>query len=200
MAYAEERLGGREHYAGGAAHPRSAATARARTAFPRGPRGGAPPLSTPPSGARSSPPPPRLRPGRSAFERRREAASAMASLGCLLCLLVLLCGAANLGLSAHNAAKLRKPIIGKKERRASRAAAAGGACGSLPSGSRERAPFQGHRTTRLRRVPFCIVTRAEPRLLWIVLKYSSISRGIQVAMEEGGSIMKSLAIFFFVHS
>nr|KAF6404804.1 gamma-glutamyl hydrolase [Rousettus aegyptiacus] len=36
----------------------------------------------------------------------------MASLGRLLCLLVLLCGAANLALSAHNAAKLRKPIIG----------------------------------------------------------------------------------------
>lgn len=80
----------------------------------------------------------------------------MASLGRLLCLLVLLCGAANLGLSAHNAAKIKKPIIGEKAGRAPRAGAAVGACGSPPPGSRERVPSRRHRTTRLRRVPFCI--------------------------------------------
>lgn len=42
----------------------------------------------------------------------------MATLGRLLCLLVFLCGAANLGPPGHNAAKLRNPIIGKKARRA----------------------------------------------------------------------------------
>lgn len=36
----------------------------------------------------------------------------MATLGRLLCLLVFLCGAANLGPPGHNAAKLRNPIIG----------------------------------------------------------------------------------------
>lgn len=108
-----------------------AACARTGTAFPIGLRGGAPPAPTAP--ARPGDRPPRhcrlrrrcSRPGcpaSCAFERRREAASTMARLERLLCVLVLvLCGAPSPGLCVPRASTSKKPIIGKKAGREPRA-------------------------------------------------------------------------------
>uniref|UniRef100_A0AC11DPD3 Gamma-glutamyl hydrolase n=1 Tax=Ovis aries TaxID=9940 RepID=A0AC11DPD3_SHEEP len=81
--------------------------------FPIGPRGGAPPppdaLERPGDGSCLT----RRLAGRRAFERRREAASAMARLGHLLSVLgLVLCGATGLGLSAPPSPTPKKPIIG----------------------------------------------------------------------------------------
>lgn len=90
--------------------------ARAGTAFPIGPRCGAPPSRAPREcAAARCPRRSRSQPARRAFERRREAASAMASPGRLLCVLgLLLCGAASLRLSRPHGDTAKKPIIGKE--------------------------------------------------------------------------------------
>lgn len=137
------------------------------TAFPIGPCGGAPPQPDT-RGAPRTPPGSCLLPARSVFERRREAASAMASLGLLLSLLgLLLCVSARPRLSTSSPSKTEKPIIGRKEGR-----------GPVwfwapPAGSSSLCVGCGkHLGFKVRCVPTCTARVARRDPLWVLRKRS----------------------------